>query len=44
MPSPIVDDAGVLARAGDDALARSVGSVRRSGRELLYEQCSLSNT
>ena len=38
------DDAGVLARPGDDALAAPVGSVRSSGRELLYEQCSLHIT
>ena len=39
------DDAGVLARAGHDAASpgRS-GSVRSSGLELLYEQCSLHIT
>ena len=38
------DHAGVLARPGDDALARRSAASRSSGFELLYEQCSLHIT
>ena len=43
-PSPMRDRAGVLARAGEDVGAVRWAACASSGRELLYEQCSLHMT
>ena len=43
-PSPMLDDARVLARAGEHVAAGAWAGVRSQRRELLYEQCSLHMT